>query len=209
MTEKMPSSVRLGARPMIFWIRSYSSALSPCSTTTSGVIAGSAPIGLPVGGLFTPRLSSQDSDSREGLDDALEHGAAIGGAMQLLDRILWMGHQPQDILGLVEDAGDGAGRAVGIGFGREFALGIAIAEGDLAPLLEPIQGRLIGEVIAVVMGDGDREGLARGIGGGEETLAGFDLEADVLADEAEAGIAQQDAREQPRLGQDLEAVADA
>src|SRR6516225_6495053 len=140
MTEKMPSSVRLGVRPMIFWIRSYSSAESPCSAMTSGVIAGSAAIGLPLGGLFTPRLPSRDSDSREGLDDALEHGAAVGGAMQILDRILRMGHQPQDILGLVEDAGDGAGGPVGIGLGRQLAFGITVAEGDLAPLLEPIEG---------------------------------------------------------------------
>src|SRR5215469_13723379 len=125
MTEKMPSSVRLGARPMIFRIRSYSSAVSPCSATMSGVIAGSAAIGLPLGGLFTMMPCS-----RKSLHHAPEHGASVGGAVQRLDRILGMGHQPQDVLGLVEDAGDSAGRAVGIGFGGQRALGIAIAEGD-------------------------------------------------------------------------------
>src|SRR3972149_6727139 len=38
MTEKMPSSVRLGLRPRILRRRAYSAPLSPCSATISGVI---------------------------------------------------------------------------------------------------------------------------------------------------------------------------
>src|SRR5688500_19064401 len=38
ITEKMPSSTRLGSRPMAFRTCSYSSALRPCWATISGVI---------------------------------------------------------------------------------------------------------------------------------------------------------------------------
>ena len=41
IAEKMPSSVRLGARPMTRSMRAYSSALSPCSATSAGVIGTS------------------------------------------------------------------------------------------------------------------------------------------------------------------------
>ncbi len=36
MTEKMPSSVKLGSRPRIFKSRWYSLGVSPCSATISG-----------------------------------------------------------------------------------------------------------------------------------------------------------------------------
>src|SRR6056297_257638 len=41
MAEKMPSSVKLGARPMISRIRSYSSGVRPWDAINSGVMAGS------------------------------------------------------------------------------------------------------------------------------------------------------------------------
>src|SRR5437868_8760270 len=42
ITEKIPSSVKFGSRPRIFLIRANSSGVRPCSSTTLGVIAGSA-----------------------------------------------------------------------------------------------------------------------------------------------------------------------
>src|SRR6056297_1873122 len=41
MAEKMPSSVKVGSRPMISRIMSYSSGLRPWASISSGVIAGS------------------------------------------------------------------------------------------------------------------------------------------------------------------------
>src|SRR5918911_4366344 len=41
IAEKMPSSVKLGSRPISFRMRSYSSGLSPWAATSSGVILGS------------------------------------------------------------------------------------------------------------------------------------------------------------------------
>src|ERR1700754_2551060 len=40
IAEKMPSSVKLGTRPISFKMRSYSSGLRPCEATSSGVIWG-------------------------------------------------------------------------------------------------------------------------------------------------------------------------
>src|SRR3954451_23007563 len=40
IAEKIPSSVKLGTRPISFRIRSYSSGLRPCDATSSGVILG-------------------------------------------------------------------------------------------------------------------------------------------------------------------------
>src|SRR5437870_4854916 len=37
ITEKIPSSVMFGSRPRIFWMRAYSSFVTPCSAATSGV----------------------------------------------------------------------------------------------------------------------------------------------------------------------------
>src|SRR3974377_1482455 len=41
IAEKMPSSVKLGVRPISLTMRSYSSGLSPCSAMSCGVICGS------------------------------------------------------------------------------------------------------------------------------------------------------------------------
>src|SRR3954453_20645258 len=41
IAEKMPSSVKVGTRPISFRMRSYSSGLRPCDATSSGVIGGS------------------------------------------------------------------------------------------------------------------------------------------------------------------------
>src|SRR5437764_6380724 len=41
IAEKMPSSVSVGSRPMRSRIRAYSSGVSPCSATSSGVTFGS------------------------------------------------------------------------------------------------------------------------------------------------------------------------
>ena len=84
-----------------------------------------------------------------------------------------------------------------------------IAEGDPAFALEPVERLGVGLVIAVMMGDRDDDLLARLVAGGEGRLAVLDRQRHVAADEADAGVAHQRAGQQPRLGQDLEAVADA
>src|ERR1700744_6511352 len=41
IAEKMPSSVKLGVRPMSLTMRAYSSVFRPCWAISSGVMAGS------------------------------------------------------------------------------------------------------------------------------------------------------------------------
>ena len=41
IAEKMPSSVKLGSRPISSRMRWYSSGLRPCSATSAGVMGGS------------------------------------------------------------------------------------------------------------------------------------------------------------------------
>ena len=85
----------------------------------------------------------------------------------------------------------------------------AIAEGHAALAFEPVERRCVGLVIAVVVRDRDEDVLARIILRGEQALAVLDLQRHRPADEVEAGVAHQRARQKPRLGQHLEAVADA
>src|SRR5450755_4686997 len=112
IAEKMPSSTMVGVRPMIFSRRSYSSGASPCSATTCGVIVGS--FGSLTGGFFSTAITTTIY-SREGLDNAFKQRLAIGATEHRLGGVLRMGHQAHHGLGLVEDAGDVADRAVGIG----------------------------------------------------------------------------------------------
>src|SRR5579883_3409230 len=44
IAEKIPSSVKLGTRPMSLTMRSYSSGLRPCWATSSGLMGGSLEI---------------------------------------------------------------------------------------------------------------------------------------------------------------------
>src|SRR5688572_624279 len=123
----MPSSTMVGSRPMMRSRRWYSSGARPCSATTCGVITGS--LGSLTGGFFSGAFMSGDRG-----DEAFEQALAVGTAETRLDGVLGMRHHAEHRLGLVEDAGDAAQRAIGIARG-EVAIGAAIAEGDLAAIL--------------------------------------------------------------------------
>ncbi len=84
-----------------------------------------------------------------------------------------------------------------------------IAERDPAFALEAVERLGVGEIVAVVVGDRDRDRLAGTIAAGEDRLAGADGQRHVAADEIEPGVAHQRARQQTDLGQHLETVADA
>ena len=93
------------------------------------------------------------------------------------DRALGVRHHAEHIAGVVEDPGDVARRAVDLA---------GVAERDPAFAFEPVERLGIGLVIAVVVGDRDRDLLARRIGAGEDRLAVLDLQADRAADEVQA-----------------------
>src|SRR5580700_4689682 len=71
ITLKMPSSVMLGSRPRICWMRAYSSRVTPCSAAISGVTLISA---LAVA-IFTFRGPSLDFR----LEIAIKSGRPIRG----------------------------------------------------------------------------------------------------------------------------------
>src|SRR5262245_36468947 len=95
---------------------------------------------------------TRTSPSGQRMRKPADERAAVGAALQRVDGVLGVGHHPQHVLGLVEDAGDVAGRAVGVA---------DIAEGDLAALLQAVERGCVGKVVAFAMGDRNAQGLAR------------------------------------------------
>ena len=120
-----------------------------------------------------------------------EHAQPVRGPGQRVDRVLGVRHQPEHVAGRVADPGDVADRAVGV-----VALGVAV--GDLAACLELVEQRLRRVVAAFAVLHRDREPGA---------VALVD-QLGLAADEAQLGVAQQRPGQQPRLAEDLEAVAD-
>ena len=120
-----------------------------------------------------------------------------------------MRHQAEHIALRRIDAGDVVERAVRIGLGRDLTLGVAIAEGDEALAFEPGERLGIADIVAFAMGDADIDHLPLGIGGGEGGVVALDAQMLALADEFQIGVACKNARQQPGLAGDLEAVADA
>ena len=147
-----------------------------------------------------------------------EEDAAVGAAGEAgLDRVLGVRHEAEDVEVLVADAGDVVERAVGAGAADRAAaalaglgaVGGAVAQHDLAVVAHAGQGVGVDPVVALVVLDDDAQHVA-GLGRLGEGRAGvLDAQVDVAADELEADVADERARQQVGFGQDLEAVADA
>ena len=120
-----------------------------------------------------------------------------------------MRHQAEDVAAAVADAGDVARGAIRVRLARHAALGVAIAEDDLAVALEVVEHVVVGEVVPLAVRDRGAQHLAGCQLRGERRRGLIRAQADVAADEAEVLVAHQRAGQQPRLGEHLEAVADA
>src|SRR6266536_1165475 len=115
----MPVSVRFGVRPRIAQARSNSSRLRPSSPANSAVTLLPIMLFRERGRLARMRPGRPRSDRDAGASlqrahQAVEEGAAVGSPQQRIGRVFGMRHQAEDRAALVEDAGDGAGRAVEI-----------------------------------------------------------------------------------------------
>jgi len=66
-----------------------------------------------------------------------------------------MRHQAEHIALVGEDPGDVVARAIGIGGAADCARGVAITESDQSFALDPFNGRVVGFVIALAMGDAE------------------------------------------------------
>src|SRR3954470_6101971 len=151
----MPSSVRVGVRPMMASTRSYSSALRP-------------------------KLRARDSltgvcmRSCSGSSERVEQRLAVGAAHQRIDQVLGVRHQAEDAQIGAENAGDGAGAAVEIDLWRHVAGLGGVAEGDQALSFQAVERVLIGEIVAVAVRHDGAEGLARLVLVGEDGVSALD-----------------------------------
>src|SRR5712691_3977384 len=143
-------------------------------------------------------------------DDALEQPAPVLAAEHALAEPLRVRHHADDVAARVGDAGDVAERAVRVRARRAArSVRVAIAEGDLAFALQPLQPFRIDVVVAVAVADGHADDLAPGVLARPGRHRVLHLEVHVAADVLQGVVAPHRPREHPRLEQDLEAVADA
>src|SRR5216683_5387066 len=228
----MPSSVMLGSRPRICWMRAYSSGVTPCSAAISGVTR----ISVLAVAMFAPSCAGRSNAAPLqnkfpgpgssscglcGTDERFDHGTqndqAVGRAESGFRGALGMGHEAGDVAFAVADARDIVNCAVGIAGVVSFlgsrkatdrTVGRGVAEDHLLIFLEFGERGFVAGVIAIVVRNGNLQDLAllRGVREGRVRL--LDTDVDVTADVAEAAIAHHRAGEQARFAKNLEAVAD-
>src|SRR5258708_2163754 len=86
---------------------------------------------------------------------------------------LRVGHHPEHVAALVDDARDVVQRAVRIGAGHHAAAGVAVTEYHLAVLFEAREDGGFGEVAAFAVPDGHADHLAFGALRGEGKVGSF------------------------------------
>src|SRR6266851_4891460 len=140
----MPSSTSFGARFNCSTMTRYSSVVSATSLSRRSWLTatGRAPPGAV---RFRP-------SRHQGLDCFFGQRAkqlqAVGAAELGFRAPLWMRHHPEHVSARVDDAGDAVEGSVWVGARDHAAVLVAVAEHDLAALLEPRQGRRVREVVA-------------------------------------------------------------
>ena len=92
-----------------------------------------------------------------------------------------MGHQAEDIAGVVDDPRDVVERAVGVGLRCDRAVFRAETEDDLVPGLQLGERRLVRIVVAFTVGDRQGQHLAWLAASGKGCVCILDAEVDVLA----------------------------
>src|SRR5688572_33461323 len=111
-----------------------------------------------------------------------------------------MGHEPHDVPGAVADAGHVSRGAVRV-------RAVDVAEDDLALAFELFEQRVRGEEAALTVLDRDHEPVSNRAARKRRDVAALYLHLDVLTDEGKALVGAESAGQQPRLAEDLEAVA--
>src|SRR5208282_5474816 len=80
IAEKMPSSVKVGVRPISLTRRSYSSGLRPCWAINSGVIGGSLEITSALDSTLSHMERAMSRRQLEVIHKPREQAAAVGAA---------------------------------------------------------------------------------------------------------------------------------
>src|SRR5262249_21935060 len=93
-------------------------------------------------------------------NDGLEDEAAILAPQNRLSAALRVRHQRGNVAVEINDAGNVAPRAIGVGLGCELPVWSTVADEDAVACLQRVQRRLVGEVVTLAMGDGNAQYLA-------------------------------------------------
>src|SRR5215210_639389 len=181
MSEKTASSTSFGSRPSRSTMRSYSELVSPSSRCRAGAAA------MLTSRLRTCRSSRSRGDGRRRsqpsyvLDYRGEELPAVDGACEWVNCVLGVGHQPEYIPRFVRHPRRVACRAVRVVAAR-------IPEGDLAVRLQRLE-HVVGRVEAArPVLDGQQQGLAARARACESAVVVLDLDFDLPAQEAQAGV---------------------
>src|SRR5260370_41378463 len=192
----MPSSVMLGSRPRIFWMRAYSSGVTPCSAAISGVTR----ISVLAVAMFAPSSAGRSNaaplqnkfpgpgssscglcGANERFDHGTENDQAISGAESGFHGALGMGHETGDGALAVANSSDIVKGTVRIACRIVCPVRRGVAENDLTIFLEFAERGFVAGVIAIVVGDGNLEGLALLIGVRERSVGVVGAEVTVRA----------------------------
>src|SRR5881296_4232857 len=116
-----------------------------------------------------------------GLEQREQDQTSVFVPKQRVGAALWVGHQAEDIAGVVDDPRDVVERAVGVGLRRDLTCFRAVTEDDLVPGLQLGKRRLVRVVVAFTVGDWQGQQLAWLAASGKGCVCILDAEVDILA----------------------------
>src|SRR5260221_1893965 len=143
-----------------------------------------------------------------GSGQRLQDLPAIGPTEQILAAPLGVRHEPDNVAGLVRQARDVRGGSVRVRLGRRRAARVGVAEHDLPVRLHPRERELVGDPAALAMRDRHANDLAAQARGERRAVA-LDAHVHPVAAELEVAVADERARQESDLAEDLEPVARA
>ena len=109
-----------------------------------------------------------------------EQTAPIGRAEHCFDVVLGMRHHAEHVALVVEDSGDGVGRAVEVPRGIKRSIGSGVAEQHPALAFKPRDGLLVGDVVALAVRDRHADHLAGIVAAGERRVGALDAQIDIV-----------------------------
>jgi hypothetical protein len=112
-----------------------------------------------------------------------------------------VGHQADNVAGLVGYGGDVVEGAVGIGVGGGAAIVVAVAGDDAAAPFEASQGLGVGKVGAVAVSDGEADQLAERVALGPGGVGLLDAKLGPLATKPERLVAEEGTGQEVGLGE--------
>src|SRR5260370_34464197 len=121
------------------------------------------------------------SSTLYGLEQREQYQASVSVPEQRVGAALRVGHQAENIAGVVDDPRDVVERAVGVGLRRDLAVFRAVTEDDLVSGLHLGERRLVRIVVAFAVGDRQGQHLAWFAASGKGWVCNLDAGMDVLA----------------------------